>query len=58
MHALMMERPLLISGLLEHAERFHPEREVAAALFVDPPFAPLAAAMAAKVPFLQPVMQS
>jgi fatty-acyl-CoA synthase len=33
MHALMMERPLLISALLEHAERHHPEREVVSAEF-------------------------
>ncbi len=33
MHALMMERPLLISALLEHAERHHPAREIVSAEF-------------------------
>src|SRR5437764_5173993 len=33
MHGLMMDRPLLVSALLEHAERFHPEREVVSATF-------------------------
>ena len=33
MHGLMMERPLLISALLTHAEQHHPEREVVSAEF-------------------------
>jgi fatty-acyl-CoA synthase len=33
MHGLMMERPLLMSAILEHAERHHPEREVVSAEF-------------------------
>ncbi len=33
MHALMMERPLLLSAVLEHAERHHSEREVVSAEF-------------------------
>ena len=28
MHGLMMDRPLLVSGLIEHAERFHGATEI------------------------------
>ncbi len=36
MHGLMMDRPLLISTIAEHAEKFHPRREIVSVTMDNP----------------------